>query len=165
MRVITNIIRLLICLMLQILLFNRLHFLGICHPYIYILFLLAMPIKVPRWAEMLIAAAVGFTMDIVCSSSGVHLAACTLIGFIRPILISWMVQDSERIAQDISSATLGNTEYIRLVIIITFIHHGLIFLLDSWSLAHPFLLLSEIILSSLLTIVLLLGWDSVAGGR
>lgn len=161
MQVIRNILRFVLCILLQALLFNRLQFMGVFHPYIYILCLLALPVHIPRPVELLLGAATGLLMDVFCSSQGVHMAACSLISFLRPLLIRLLVQDSERISQDISSFSLGHGEYIKLICILIPIHHVLVFILDAWSLSHPLYLLAKIVCSTVVTILLLLWWDAM----
>ena len=61
----------LVAMVLQVLLINRLQLGGVCHPFIYILPLLMMPITLHRWADMLIGLAAGLLMDVFCTP-GVH---------------------------------------------------------------------------------------------
>ena len=61
-----QIVRYIVVMMLQVLLFDQLQLWGACHPYIYILCLLMLPITLPRSADLLIGAAVGLIMDIFC---------------------------------------------------------------------------------------------------
>jgi len=159
MQALRNIIRLIVCMLLQILLFNRLRGFGLVHPYVYVYFLLSLPLVIPRQVELLIGAAVGLLMDVVCSSPGVHMAACVLLCYLRPVLIDRLSQNSERIAQDISSSTLGRSEFIKLTVLLTLLHHTMVFILDAWSLCTPILLLLRIVLSSLITLVMILSWD------
>lgn len=161
MQAIRNIFRLILCLLLQMLVFNKLHFLGVCHPFIYILFLFALPISVPRWAELILGGLVGLGMDMICSSPGVHMAACSMIAYLRPILLNSLTQDTERISQDISSASIGQTEYVKLVVLLTAIHHTIVFMLDAWSLAHPVMLFIQIISSVAVSLALIIGWDAL----
>ena len=67
-----QIVRYVVIMLLQVLLFDQLQLMGICHPYIYVLCLLMMPITLPRISDMLIGAVVGLVMDIFCNSLGVH---------------------------------------------------------------------------------------------
>ena len=69
-------------MVLQVLLINRLQLGGVCHPFIYILPLLTMPITLPRWADMLIGLAAGLLMDVLqlvgCAHRGMyHADVCT----------------------------------------------------------------------------------------
>jgi len=159
MQAISNTLRFLLCLLMQMMLFNRLWLLGVCHPYVYILCLIALPLRLPRWAEMLVGAATGLVMDTICSSPGVHMAACALIAYIRPALITSLVQEPERVVQDISSAIIGRTEFLKVVVLLTLIHHTAVFMLDAWSLNAWWLTVLRIVSSSAATIALLLSYD------
>ena len=102
-----QLLRYIIVMVLQVLLFDQLQFLGVCHPYIYVLCLLMMPITLPHSADMLIGAAAGAIMDIFCNSLGVHMAGCILIMFIRPYLIGAIVSDKDRLNEQISLHAIG----------------------------------------------------------
>ena len=161
MGVLRHILSLVIVLLLQMLVFNNLHFLGICHPYIYILFLIALPIRIPQWIELLIGFGVGLIVDMFCGSPGVHTAACSFLAYLRPIFIRRTIQDAERISMTINGLSIGFNEYVKLVVLYTILHHTLVFLIEAWNLAHFWLLLAKIIVSSLFTIALLLFYDRI----
>jgi rod shape-determining protein MreD len=161
MGVLRHILSLVIVLLLQMLVFNNLHFLGICHPYIYILFLIALPIRIPQWIELLIGFGVGLIVDMFCGSPGVHTAACGFLAYLRPIFIRRTIQDAERISMTIDGLSIGFNEYVKLVVLYTILHHTLVFLIEAWSLAHFWFLLAKIIVSSLFTIALLLFYDRI----
>lgn len=154
-----HIIRLIVLLLLQGLLINNLHFLGVFHPYIYILCLLFLPSSLPRWVELLIGAAVGLVMDAICSTAGVHMAACVAVSYFRPLMISRLVQDVNRIGSQICSSTLGNWQFTALSGVMIILHHTLVMLLEAWSVAHLGWLIMSILLSSLMTFVLVFLYD------
>ena len=156
-----QIIRFVVVYLLQILLVNNLHFMGVVDPCIYILALLALPAEVNKLWQLLIGFAAGFVMDIFCNSMGVHTLACTTLMLARPYLIGWLVQEDERLVGTISSLTLGWETYIKYVVFSTVIHHTLVFLFSAFTFRAFWLTLIQIIVSSLLTIVLLIGWEAV----
>jgi len=145
-------VRLVLLLLLQGLLINNLHWLGAFHPYIYMLALLMWPASMPRWAEMLIGAAVGLVMDAICSTAGVHMAACVAVAYFRPLLIRYMVQDAHRISTQVGSLTMGDWQFITLMSVMVVLHHALVFLLEAWSLQHIGWLILTTLLSSVVTI-------------
>ena len=102
-----QIVRYVVVMLLQVLLFDQLQLMGICHPYIYVLCLLMMPITLPRISDMLIGAVVGLVMDIFCNSLGVHMTACILLMYVRPYLLSVLVNESDRLNEQLSLRTLG----------------------------------------------------------
>ena len=59
--------RLLLVLALQVLLFDHLHIGNWGVVMMYVLFLINLPVRIPRWAEMLIGLTVGLVMDMLTS--------------------------------------------------------------------------------------------------
>lgn len=156
-----NILRFIIVMLLQLLLVNNLHFLGVVNPCIYILFLLAMPADLNRLWQLLIGFGTGFVMDVFCNSMGVHTLACTTLCFARPYLIGRLVQEDERLVGTITAMSLGWETYIKYVVFFTLGHHTLLFLLSAFTFRAFWLTLIQIVLSSALTIALILGWEAI----
>ena len=148
----------LIIVVLQVVLFDRLQIQGWGYPMIYTLLLLSLPIQVPRWAEMLIGLLVGLIIDICNSSMGVHMAACIAMSYLRPILLKKSVQDIERIKGEITIHSIGVVEYIKCAVILIFIHHLMVFALEAWSLQNWWMLLLQIVFSSILTSFIVIGY-------
>lgn len=147
-------IRFIVVILLQGLLINNLHWLGVFHPYIYIIPLIMLPVSLPRWAEMLIGAVLGLLMDMICSTAGVHMAATVAVAYFRPLLIQRLVQDAQRISTQMCSLTMGDWQFLTtLGVMITF-HHLLVFLLEAWSLQHLWWLILTTLLSSLITFLI-----------
>ncbi len=162
MNVITeNIVRYVVLLLLQVLLINNLQFFGVCNPALYVLCLLALPVKIPRWVELLIGFFTGLLMDIFCNTLGIHAAACTLVGFVRPLLIQHLVADNERLMGTPTRASMGEVAYVKFVVILVLIHHTTIFCLEAFSFHNWWFTLLQIIVSSLVSIGIILGIDRV----
>ena len=153
--------RYILVMVLQVLLFDQLQLWGVCHPYIYILCLLMLPITLPHSVDMMIGALVGLVMDICCNSLGVHMAACILIMFIRPYLIGGIVNDKDRLNEQISLRTLGVEAMVKYVVILVIIHHLAVFSLAAWSWAHIGFVLIETIVSSIITISIIIGYNTL----
>ena len=157
--VIKEIGRLLLLFALQVLLFDHLHVGHWGIAMVYILFLLNLPVRIPRWAEMLIGLVVGLMMDIWHSSLGIHIAACVALSFARPLLLNQAVQDVERIKDNMSFQTIGRIEYTKCVVILTILHHFIVFTLESWNLAFWWIILLQTIVSSIMTLCFILGHE------
>ena len=151
--------RYVVVMLLQVLLFDQLQLWGACHPYIYILCLLMMPITLPHNVDMLIGALVGLVMDVFCNSLGVHTAACILVMFVRPYLIGALVNDKDRLNEQISLRSIGMEAILRYVVIMVIIHHLMVFALAAWSWSHIGFVLLETLVSSLVTILIIIGYN------
>lgn len=151
--------RYVVVMLLQVLLFDQLQLLGICHPYIYILCLLMMPITLPHSADMIIGAVAGLIMDIFCNSLGIHMASCILIMFIRPYLIGSIVNDKDRLNEQISLHAISLEALLKYVIILVLLHHLTLFSLAAWSWHHIGFVLLETVVSSAITIAVIIGYN------
>ena len=151
--------RYIVVMLLQVLLVDQLQFFGVCHPYIYVLCLLMMPITLPHGADMLIGAAAGLVMDIFCNSLGIHMAGCILIMFIRPYLLGVIVNDKDRLNEQISLHAVGMEALVKYIAILVVLHHFTIFCLAAWSWSHIGFVLMETIVSSTITFGLIIAYN------
>ena len=120
-----------------------------------------MPITLPHSADMIIGAVVGLIMDIFCNSLGVHTASCIFIMFIRPYLIGAIVNDKDRLNEQITLRTLGMEPLLKYVVILVLAHHLMVFLLAAWSWSLIGFVLMETIVSSLITISIIIGYNTL----
>jgi len=146
-------------MVLQVLLFDQLQLWGACHPYIYILCLMMMPITLPHSVDMAIGAAAGLVMDIFCNSMGIHMAACVLLMYIRPYLIGAIVNDKDRLNEQISLRAIGMEAMLKYTVILVLLHHMTVFLLAAWSWSHIGFVALETLVSSTATILLVIGYN------
>lgn len=153
--------RYVLVMVLQVLLFDQLQLWGACHPYVYILCLMMMPITLPHSLDMVIGAVAGLIMDIFCNSLGIHTAACILIMFIRPYLIGSIVNDKDRLNEQISLRAIGMEAMLKYVVILVIIHHLTVFALAAWSWHHIGFVLLETIVSSIVTILVIMGYNGL----
>ena len=154
-----NIARFVVLLLLQVLVVNNLQLHTLCSPYIYIFFILLLPLETPRWLDVLLAFAMGFFMDIFSDTPGMHSFACTLIGYLRYFIIKLFVNEENRISGLPSFAQFGAPDYIKYVATLVLIHHIALFALEAFSLANFGWLLVRIVLSSLVSIALILAFS------
>ena len=153
--------RYVLVMLLQVLLFDQLQLWGACHPYIYVLCLLMMPITLSHSASMLIGALAGLIMDVFSNTLGVHMAACILLMFIRPYLIGMIVNDKDRLNEQISLRAIGMEALIKYVVILVVIHHLTVFSLAAWSWQHIGFVLLETLISGLITLTIIISYNLV----
>ena len=151
--------RYILVMVLQVLLFDQLQLWGACHPYIYLLCLLMMPITLPPIADMLIGGIIGLIMDMFCNSLGVHTASCILIMFLRPYLLGVILNDKDRLNEQVSLRSIGMEAFIKYVVIMVVVHHLTVFSLAAWSWYHIGFVLLETVVSSVITILVIIGYN------
>ncbi len=155
----------LVAMVLQVLLINQLQLGGVCHPFIYILPLLMMPITLPRWADMLIGLSAGLLMDVFCNSLGVHAAACIMLMYARRHLIPLWVNDTERLTDVISMQTIGIAPFLKYASLLVVAHHLMVFFLTAWTFQLWWYTLLTTLVSSIVSLALILGYAVIEGRK
>ena len=148
-------------MLLQVFLFDQLQFFGLCHPYIYVLCLLMMPITLRSSADMCIGAFAGLVMDMFSNSLGIHMAACVLIMFLRRYLLGFLVNEHDRLNEQISLRAVGMIALLEYTVILVLLHHGLIFLLSAWSWHYIGTVILETLISSIVTVSVIIGFNAL----
>lgn len=155
--VIQNILSFIILVLAQVLALNNIQFLGFINPYIYILFILSLPVKLPHWVTLLLAFVLGLTIDAFSNTMGMHAFATVLAAFSRGGIIKLFTSIEEGSNPVPSFYTFGVGAYIKYVVFMVLLHHTTLFLLEAFSFANIWLIIFKIILSSFVTILLILG--------
>ena len=159
--VLQNIFRFMLLVLAQVLVLNNVQFLGFINPYIYILFILSLPVLTPRWLSLVLAFALGLTIDAFSNTMGMHAFAAVLIAFLRNGTVKLFIALDEGNNPTPSFYTFGVSAYVKYIVVLVFIHHATLFFLEAFTLTNFWFTLSKIILSSVVTILLILGIQSL----
>ena len=98
-------------------------------------------------------------MDIFCNSLGVHMSACVLLMFLRPYLLGTIINDIDRLNEQISTQVMGYKAMGKYLAILIITHHLMVFMLSAWSWAHMGFVLLETLVSSLITFFFIFGFN------
>ena len=121
-------------LLLQIVVFDNLDFLGLCNPFIYILFILVAPFGCPTWLLMLMAGGAGLIIDVASNTPGMHAAASILIAYLRPVVLRLIAfrNTTYKEGDMPGSHAYGSMWFARYTLIIVAIHHLALFLIEQF---------------------------------
>ena len=152
-----NIIRFIFLVLLQgLILFNVQLFDGNSLPYLYIYFILMLPIRMSPIIVLILSFVMGITIDMFYNTPGVHASASLVIGFLRHFLIQTLAPRDSYDAMDKPTIySMGLGWYMRYAITLVIIHHGWLFMLDSLGAFNLWIMIKKTILSSIFTIILL----------
>jgi len=84
---INNLSRFFILVLLQVFVFNYVQWFEFLNPFIYLLFLILLPLEIPKSFQYIIAFVTGFVVDAFFNTYGIHAFACVLLMFLRPNFI------------------------------------------------------------------------------
>ena len=149
----SNIIRFFALVLIQVLICNHINFLGYINPYIYILVVILFPVKNNRALFIFISFLLGLTIDLFLDSGGVHAAACTLIAYIRPVVLKFSFgMQYEHQTMRFNAVEFGSK--LTYFTILISIHHLVLFYLEIFSISKIILVLQKTLFSGIFTILL-----------
>lgn len=155
-----NILRFIFLILLQVFVLDNIQFMGYINPMIYVLFILSLPVRFPKWALLILAFIMGLIIDVFSNTAGMHSFALVFAAFLRTPVINIFTSIDEGSNPTPSFHTFGVSAYVKYVVILVLIHHFILFFIESFSFLHLTLLIPKIIISSTVTILLILGLQS-----
>jgi len=155
--VLQNIVSFVVLVLVQVLVLNNIHFMGYINPYVYVLFILLLPVRFSRLFTLILAFALGLIIDAFSNTYGIHAFSTVLIAFLRPFAINLFTNIEEDTNPIPSFNSFGVFAFSKYVITLVFIHHASFFLLEIFSFTAFGYTLLRIVLNTLITTAILLG--------
>jgi hypothetical protein len=116
---------------LQVLVFRNLALFNSGFSFIYIAFLLFLPIEIPVVALLLLGFISGLTVDIFYDTMGIHAAASVLLAFLRPYVLLLLVpRDGYDVTDSANVHVMGWRWFLTYAFILVFFHHMAVFFLE-----------------------------------
>lgn len=156
-----NIFRFILLILFQVLVLNNLQFLGFINPYVYILFILSLPYRLPKSITLLLGFFTGLLIDMFANTGGMHIAATVLIAYLRTGTINLFIAIDEGNNPTPSLHSFGVNAYLKYMILLVLVHHTTLFLLEAFSFSNFALLFGKIVLSTLVSILIIFGIQSI----
>ena len=106
------------------------------------LFILSLPVDMPRWLELIIAFSMGLILDIFSNTGGMHAFSLTLLAFLRPYILALLAPREGYDPGEIPSLYRQGAAWLSLYLLIAlFIHHLAFYTLEIFSAAYvPYLM-------------------------
>ena len=138
---------------IQVLLFRNVSIFNLAFCFFYVGFILLIPQDYPVLVTLLISFALGFVVDFFYDTMGIHMASCVLIGYLRPFIIQFLTPRGGYDANsDLSIPYMGLQWFVTYAAVLIFIHHFVLFLIESWGFGIMFRLFAKTFLSTLFTL-------------
>ena len=139
--------------LLQVLLFNNIQFSGYVNPYVYIMFILLLPVEIPSWLLLLLSFGTGITIDLFSGSPGMHASATVVAGFVRPFILRIVSpRDGYEPGSEPSMVIYGFRWFLAYAVLLVVVHHTILFYLEVFRFDDFFRTLLRVLLSSLFTL-------------
>lgn len=160
-----NIIRFILFILIQAFVLDKIPPLHqFVKPSIYFLFLLWLPFDISRNWLLIISFFFGITMDYFSGTLGLHTIACLLVGFLRPFVLNALLpQEKVEITYyEPGIRSMAFPQYTFYLLILTFIHHFCLVLIEWMQFGNFLYFVSKVTLSTILSLVLMLLAEAIA---
>lgn len=152
MRLVQYGVTFLLLLVLQEFVFSHINLGGVVNPYIYIMFIILLPLDIAGWGLLLLGFGTGMAMDFLSGTAGLHTIVSTWLAFVRPTTVGLLLGKDETYQGGIpTSSRLGLGRFLRYLSVMVLLFNIPFFLLED--LGGPVVpMLLRIVLSSLFSI-------------
>ena len=156
-QLIFNIVRFIVLVLFQITILNNVRLSGYINPYLYVLFIFALPFRTPGWFMLLLAFAMGFAIDVFSHTLGFHIAACVMMAYFRPYVLRLVSTHEEYPKESAPSANeFGFNWFFRYSLILVSIHHIVLFFVEMYRFTDILQTLVRTVVSIVFTLALII---------
>ncbi len=127
---------------------------GYINPYLYIFFILFLPVGMEQWKVLILSFLLGLSLDVFGDSGGIHAAACLVIAYLRPFFLRTafgLSYDNDNI-NFFKAPFKERFTYIGLMVLF---HHIVLFSLVFFDFYHIILILKNAFFSGIFTSLLI----------
>lgn len=144
---------------------NKIILFNVACPIIFIYTILRLPVDLNKSLALTLAFITGLVVDVFGNTPGMNALCCTVVCGIRiPVFNFLDTHDDDESTSILPSIhTLGIANYIKYIFILVPVYCSLLFFIQAFTLRNPLLTLSRIGASSLLSIIIILGIESLVG--
>ena len=147
-------VRFLVLLSVQVIVLNNLQFSGFVNPFVYILFVMMLPVRISNSLLLVIAFFTGLVVDMFSNTMGMHAAACVLMAYARPALLRIMAPRDGYDSESYPSVRIqGFTWFLIYAGALTLLHHLVLFYIEVFRFSEFFTTFLRVILSSVATLL------------
>lgn len=150
-----HILRFVLLLLLQVFILNNIMLFGFINPYLYPLFIILLPLNLKPIPTLLLAFAIGLSLDFFEDTGGVHAFACVVIAYLRPLILRFAFGINYDY-QTLKFYEEGFKPRFIYISIMVFTHHLVLFSLEAFSFQHTLMVLKTTLYSGLFSLFLML---------
>lgn len=152
----SNLMRFILLVILQVIIFNHIGLYNMVNPYLYVLFILLLPLETPLYLLLGLSFLMGLSIDTFSNTGGMHAAASTLMAFIRPLVLLIITPRGGYEHQPVPNLkNMGIQWFLTYSTILVTAHHLLLFQLEVFRINEFLITFTRSVLSTLFTLILI----------
>ena len=146
---------------LQVILFDKIHLFGYVTPLLYIYFIIKLPSDMNWNVILVLSALLGFCIDIFNYTLGLNMLACVIAGFCRCFFLNLFAPRDLFDSYVPSFDSFSVAVFLRYAFLMTLLHQIVLFTTESLSFFDPLSLIFRITGSVILTMFLIFAFESL----
>lgn len=149
--------RFILLILLQVFVFNNIEISNHIVPYVYILFIIVLPVDLPGWLILIVAFVLGLIIDLLSGTLGFHVFSTVLMAYMRkPVLTFISPRDGYESSTIPNLASYGVIWFLKYTAILVLIHHLSLFMLEVFRFSYIPVIFFRTLLSGLFSLSFLL---------
>ena len=145
---------------------NKIVLFNIAMPVVFIYLILRLPVNLHSGWVLTIAFFTGLIVDIFNNTPGMNAMACTIMAAMRrPVFNAFVSRENDMNIPIPSVDSMGVGDYFKYMATLVTVYCTLIFLIQAFSLYNITLTLARIAASSVLSIIIIFGLDTLVSTR
>ncbi len=149
---IINIVRFILLIAAQVVIFSKIDLFGFINPFPYILFIMLYPVNANKSGLLIASFLLGLTIDLFANSGGVHAFSCLILAYVRPSFFKFSFGISYEY-QTVKINDKLSPERFTFIFISIITHHFILFLLEFFKFTFILEALLRTITSTIFTLI------------
>lgn len=151
-----------VLILAQVLVFNHICLFGYAVAFVFIYTLIKLPLTMSKEWQFTAAFMLGLIIDIFSDTLGMNALSCTLVMAVRrPIIRLYVNRDDELSNAYPGYESFGSFSFVKYVLTMTLLYCCLFYLIESFFTIESIKAIIQIVASTVLTALLILGIDSL----
>lgn len=164
--ILKNSLRFILLILLQVIIVQNINLGAYIILFPYVLFILMLPFETAKHLVLVLAFFTGVCVDYFYDTSGIHTAACTLIGFVRPYVLEYIApRDGYDMGVQPSIRDMGLEWFLRYAGTLVILHHLAVFYLEVFRFSDFFSTFFRVLLSSIGTFAFIVSLQYIFQSR
>ncbi|UKJ08680.1 rod shape-determining protein MreD [Solitalea lacus] len=151
-----NIFRFIFLVIFQVFFLTNLSLYNIAVPYLYILFIILLPVSMPTFWVFLLSFALGFSVDVFSNTIGLHASACVLTAFCRIGLLTVMIPKGGEFLPEPTIRNYSFKWFFTYSAIMVIIHHVFLLNIEYFRISEFISATTKALISSIYTLTLII---------
>ncbi len=146
-----------VLLLVQTLILDQISISVYVNAFVYILFIMMLPIETNKYLVLLLGLLMGLGVDLFDSTLGLHASGGVLVAFVRTFTLDiYSPHDGYEANKQLSVRNYGYLWFIKYALTLIIVHHLWIFFFENLSFANIFFTLAKVVISSVTSFVVIL---------